>query len=94
MFIDLLESARKVRAANSNLPDDMLAQQVREFEGHLRNTFGLIYIQAPFIKDIAERRAIAALKEEVRAVMPDYVEGLIPKKYDPESAPEKVPKSW
>jgi hypothetical protein len=94
MFIDLLKGARRVRAENTNLPDDMLAQQEQELEGHLRNTFGLIYIQAPFTRNLAERRAIAVLKKEVRKVLPDYVKGLLPKKFDPEAAPEKVPKGW
>ena len=94
MFIDLVKSARKVRADNTNLPDEICADQVHQVEKHLRNTFGLLYVQAPFIKDIDERRTIAKLKEEVRVVMPEYVDGLIPKVFAPEAEPETVPESW
>jgi hypothetical protein len=94
MFISLLESAMKVRAENTNLPDDMLAQEEQELERHLRNIFGVIYLLAPFTRNVAERRAIAALKEEVRVVLPVYVAGLSPQDFDPEAKPEKVPKGW
>jgi hypothetical protein len=94
VLIDLLNIARKVRAKNTNLPDTICAHSVHQLENDLRNTFGLLYIQAPFLHNIAQRRAIAALREKVRVVMPEYVQGFGPPEFDPEAKPETVPANW
>lgn len=95
MFVDLLESARQIAADKKNRHlKKSLAQQVRELESHLRNTFGLLYVQAPFMTDIGKRRAVADLKEKVRTVMPEYVAGLLPKDFNPEAPPETLPSTW
>jgi len=92
-LIDILKSVHKVRAENTNLPDSVFVQEIRDWEAKLRNTFGLLYVQLPFMLDVAERKAVIALKENVREVMPEYIGGLKPD-YGLEATPQNLPANW
>jgi len=72
MFIDLLESARKVHEQNPHLAH-VCATEVQNFESHLRNTFGLIYLQAHCIVDADEWKAYCDLESLVKKAMPGYI---------------------
>jgi len=80
-LVDIVASAQKVRAENacdpdSNIPDSVCAQEVALWESRLRNTFGLIYLQADCIVDADEWVAFDDLKKRVKKVMPEYVKKL------------------
>ena len=72
MFISLLESARRVHEQNPHLAHDCAAE-VQNFESHLRNTFGLIYLQVHCIIDADEWKAYCDLENLVKKVMPEYI---------------------
>ena len=72
MFISLLESARTVQEQNPHLAPGCAAE-VQNFESYLRDTFGLIYLQAHCITDADEWKAYCDLEKEVEKVMPEYI---------------------
>ena len=88
-LISVLDSCREVE---KDSPKSKYAkEQTKDYESRLRNTFGLLAIESPFLTDIVMRRKYAVLLKEVQAALPTYLPDEI---YDPEAAPEVVPADW
>ena len=94
LLIDILVATRKVSVEMPHLPIKLHDAEEANVEQQLKDTFGLLYVMAPYMRDVAERRVVAALKEQVRVVLPEYIKGLIPQDFDPEAVPKTVPENW